>query len=192
MPKLGVRILSWTHTSTGTHLSTCHTLSQSKKGSNSNSARLATCDADAIALLVEAPTRHPSASVTEALFSISFSLQLVPIFVKIFEVVERWVPVEVWVHDSMRAEGPVWRSHVSLPRVCGCNWYPRPTLFLPFIPHTIFSMAQLPHETASIPQGTSHRGVLPIPQPCHRQFPQRLHQVAPPTRYRMRNSPDFR
>ena len=119
---LGLHILSWTHTSTGTHLSTGHTLSQSKKGSNLNSARPATCNAMQMRsrLLVEAPTRHPTASVTEALFSISFSLQLNtkkttivstrahiqslssigPILVKIFEVVERWVLVEVWVHDS--------------------------------------------------------------------------------------------
>ena len=27
-----------------------------------------------------------------------------PILVKIFEVVERWVPVEVWVHDSISIE----------------------------------------------------------------------------------------
>ena len=29
---------------------------------------------------------------------------IVPILVKIFEVVERWVPVEVWVHDSSPLE----------------------------------------------------------------------------------------
>ena len=28
-----------------------------------------------------------------------------PMLVKIFEVVERWVPVEVWEHDSNRSKG---------------------------------------------------------------------------------------
>ena len=34
-----------------------------------------------------------------------------PILVKIFEVVERWVPVEVWVHDSTPYYGT------------RCNWF---------------------------------------------------------------------
>ena len=34
-----------------------------------------------------------------------------PILVKIFEVVERWVPVEVWVHDSIHGHFTVTVSY---------------------------------------------------------------------------------
>ena len=91
-------ILSWTHTSTRTHLSTGHTLSRSKK------ARIQTQHAQQLAilqmrsrLLVEAPTRHPSSSVTEALPSISFSLQFDTTIVM---GMSTRAQVEVWVHNS--------------------------------------------------------------------------------------------
>jgi hypothetical protein len=81
-------------------------------------------------LSVKVPTRHPSACVTVALILISFSSQLNtekrprvhlqslssigPIFVKIFEVVEGWAPVEGGEEDRRHppildsAQRPPW------------------------------------------------------------------------------------